>query len=310
MNNDGVWNKKPTIYSFEIDPPYWKTIWFNLGLIVVSLLIIYLIFKLRTERLRDQKRKLEQEKLRLESEIRDRKAAEKKLNENEKALKEANEELNMLIWRSYHDLRGPATTIQGLVNVAMLSSPIDVKYLKMIKDTTLRLDSILKDLFKVSNIRHQEHYIEPINILENIQEVLQEISLQHHINNYDLTIDINEEGIFHCDKTLFKLLIFNILNNSFCYSPEGSKITIKGKIHQKTLKLLISDNGIGIHESITKKVFEMFYKGTAKSKGNGLGLYMVHKILEILSGSVKILSKEDKGTAVLLRIKSMQGKTL
>ncbi|MDX2191162.1 MAG: two-component regulator propeller domain-containing protein [Bacteroidota bacterium] len=305
-NNDGIWNKTPTRYYFEITPPFWQTIWFYILASALVIFVIYIIFMLRTRRLQEQKRKLENDKAVLENEINERKIIEKKLIANEVALKDANEELNNLLWRSYHDLRGPSSTIQGLVNIALLDNDLqsNKKYLGLIMQTVLKLDSILKDFFKVRDIKSSDLQIESIQITDCVNETLELISNQITLDKFRIITDIEQNEPFFSDKSLLNLLLFHIINNALSFSDEGSKICINISQYKGKLNIVISDEGIGIPVAAQEKVFDMFYKASVRSKGNGFGLYISNKIVEILKGKIKIYSYPGQGTTVLIKLKT------
>ena len=306
MNNDGIWTSFPMTYNFKIDSPYWKTTWFYLTVFIILFTIIYGIFIIRTRSLHRQKRILELEKIKLENEIHERKITEHKLKESQQLLKVTNDELNTLIWRSYHDLRGPSITIQGLVKVALLDDnkhSMDT-YLSMIQKTAQKLDTILRDFFQVSDIKNMQLKIEKIDFQTCIDEVISNLSENHNCDNYKLETTIQVMEPFFSDKSLISLIFYNIINNSMCYSDENNTIEIIIKQYKKNVTILIVDHGYGIPEVAQKRVFEMFYRASVKSKGNGLGLYVTKKIVEILKSSIHIFSNENRGTTVLLKLKN------
>ncbi|MDX2195645.1 MAG: two-component regulator propeller domain-containing protein [Cytophagales bacterium] len=310
-NNDGIWNRTPTTFDFEIKPPFWQTLWFNTLVFLLLGSGIYFAFVLRTRRLELLKNKLENDKKVLENEINERKIAEKKLLENEIELKNINDDLNNLLWRSYHDLRGPSSTIQGLVNVALIdTNPESQKrYLTLIMQTVNKLDSILKDFFKVSDIKNSDIYIDKIDLSLCVEQATEKLKHTTNIHKYHIVTHIEQNEPFMADQGLLSVLLSYIIKNAIDFSDEGTSIHIDAKVYKGTLKILISDEGIGIPQSVQDKVFDMFYKATIRSKGNGFGLYISSKIVQMLKGTIHLYSYPAQGTSVLIKLKSITEKT-
>lgn len=309
MNQNGFWNSKPTLYHFEIVPPFYRTWWFYVLIASLSVFAVIGIFTYRTHQLRRKNEFLEGEKIKLESEILQRKMTEEKLKRSEILLQRANEELNTFIWRSYHDLRGPLKTIQGLVYVALSEAEkkVIVSYLELINTTTAKLDGLLQQFSKVTEVRRSKIAISKVNIEEIIQSSIAEVLREHGIVDSDFTKDINVSGTLYFDKNFLFTLFHHLLDNAVIFAKDKFPIVnIKVRQYGAQLKIVISDKGTGIQPEALPKVFDMFYKGTSVSKGYGLGLYIVGKIASVFDGTVNIFSSYDEGTTVIVRLKNQE----
>ena len=311
MNNDGLWNTKPATYQFGISPPFWKTTGFYILVSTASIAILYLIFYFRTRALQSQKKILEQEKTKLENEIHERKITERKLKESEDLLKTTNDELNNLVWRSCHDLRGPSSTIQGLAQIALLDELANKKdeYLGMIQRTAQKLDAVLKDFFRVSDIKNMELNPEQIEFEWLINSIMADLSAKYRAE-YILNLKINELNPLMADRILIDLILRNILDNAFCFSNGTRQVDINVKGYNNQVVIIISDKGDGIPENVTGRVFEMFYRASVKSKGNGLGLYTAKKAVEMLHGKISLFTKEQEGTTIMIRLNATSESTI
>ena len=98
----------------------------------------------------------------------------------------------------------------------------------------------------------------------------------------------------------------NLLDNSAKYKSPSKKneIIIEAVETSTGVRILISDNGIGIPENYQAKVFHMFYRATTISSGTGLGLYIVKNSIEKLGGAIELESIEGKGTTMSLTLPS------
>jgi len=113
----------------------------------------------------------------------------------------------------------------------------------------------------------------------------------------------NNLNAFHSDNSLLRSIIQNLLINSIDYrhkkeAPSWVKIEISDA--EPSIKIIVTDNGIGIKKKHKHKVFDMFYRATESSTGSGLGLYMVKNAVRKLNGKVTLVSQEGKGTRVVL----------
>ncbi|MFN0049329.1 MAG: two-component regulator propeller domain-containing protein [Cytophagales bacterium] len=311
MNQNGLWTSKPTIYKFEVIPPYYQTWWFYTLVISLTVLVVIGAFTYRTQQLHKKNDFLVGEKLKLESEILQRKMTEEKLKRSEIQLQRANEELNTFIWRSYHDLRGPLKTIQGLVYVALSETEKKaiVSYLELINSTTTKLDALLQQFSKVTEVRKSKISITKINIEEIVEASLVSALKSHNCIDYEISKDVSVNGDLYFDKNFLFTLIHHVFDNAVIFSQNGIPvINIKIKQYGSQLKIVISDKGNGIQPEALPKVFDMFYRGTSSSIGYGLGLYIVNKIANIFDGSVNIFSALNEGTTVVIRLKNQLGK--
>ncbi|MDQ3393601.1 MAG: ATP-binding protein [Bacteroidota bacterium] len=123
--------------------------------------------------------------------------------------------------------------------------------------------------------------------------------------NLELQIDPNLQ--FSTDKELLIIILKNLIDNSIKYSDEGKKEAfIKIKINEKNENLIsitIEDNGEGIDEMISDKVYDIFYRGSIKSKGSGLGLFITRKAVEKLEGEIQFKSVPHKSTIFTITLK-------
>jgi signal transduction histidine kinase len=101
----------------------------------------------------------------------------------------------------------------------------------------------------------------------------------------------------------------NIISNAVHYRDarkNDSYISINIHVDATKATLRFSDNGIGIHEEYIDKIFKMFFRANADSKGSGLGLYIVKGVLEKLNGTINVQSKLGEGTTFVIEIPQLR----
>ncbi|MDX2304288.1 MAG: ATP-binding protein [Microscillaceae bacterium] len=218
-------------------------------------------------------------------------------------LLETNRELDTFIYRSSHDLKGPISRLIGLVNLAKMEDDQDSIYknLNLIHFTAHRMSKMLDKLMNVHAINSESIEYERFNIhkfLEDIRARLRDVPGEESAY---IIFKVDAETSMVSDKTLLGIIIENLLENAIQFQNPSSDVFSIIKLEIKTdeefIRLKVTDNGAGIGESHKDKIFDMFYRGSELSKGNGLGLYLVKKATEKLNGQIHFKSEPGNITS-------------
>ncbi|WP_228450877.1 sensor histidine kinase [Chryseolinea soli] len=138
-----------------------------------------------------------------------------------------------------------------------------------------------------------------------MEEIIQSIKFQLDNSSDMVKIEIENriDEPISSDPVLLNNIVLNLMENSIVFRGEIDPF-VKSVFYLNDQHLVIKtiDNGIGIPPSVKDRIFEMFYRGSQKSVGNGLGLFMVKKALEILQGSIAIESQPNDLTTVTVTI--------
>jgi signal transduction histidine kinase len=99
------------------------------------------------------------------------------------------------------------------------------------------------------------------------------------------------------------MILENLLENAIHFgTPEGCEIMMKATEGEGYIQIKISDNGPGIPKEYQEQVFEMYFRGSERSRGNGLGLYIVKKAVEKLNGTVRMETEWGRGTTFIVTL--------
>jgi signal transduction histidine kinase/streptogramin lyase len=212
-------------------------------------------------------------------------------------LSDALRELETFLYRASHDLRGPISSMLGLIGIARLEKD-PIKYNQMYTDylqkTVLNLDRTLQKLLQKHTIEKKKLYpeiIDKTSFLLLLDEVLKEIPF---FRADDLQLRIDDNTRFETDKMFLGIVISNLLENAFFYShlAVNKKVQLEVKQNHESTHIMIQDHGPGIKEEIKDKIFTMFYRGHEISTGNGLGLYLVQNVLSKINGRITVETEE------------------
>ncbi len=217
----------------------------------------------------------------------------------------ANEELDLFIYRSSHDLKGPITRVLGLAQVAKLevNEQTAVSYFDKFEGVALNMNILLNKLKMINLINKNQE--EPILI--DFQKLIEDVKSQYleeiTAKNILFESKIEKDLVFYANYELLKLIIRNLIENSIRYCKENDPfISVHVLQREENLVFSIKDNGIGIAQELHDDIFGMFFRGTELSHGNGLGLYLVKKAIKRLNGKIKVDSQFDEGASFTLTI--------
>jgi signal transduction histidine kinase len=235
-----------------------------------------------------------------------KKKAESERENNLKKLIIANNELKTFIYRASHDIRGPLSSMKGLINVAKLESENTgmSKIIELMDNSAEKLDKILVDLIETIGIREQNLHLKEIDFVKLINDILVDYKQAAKLKGIQFFVDIDDAHPFTSDKSILGMILKRIIDNSIKFHAVSSDsfIKIEIKSDRKGVKIRISDNGEGIKKELIDKVFNMFFRANYESDGNGLGLYLVKIGVEKLKGTIELKSQEQIGTKVDLFI--------
>ena len=197
-----------------------------------------------------------------------------------------------------HELKTPLTIMKGEIEVALMNNECNKKLLKSLLSEINYINEITdKLLFLTKKDTLNKNNFEEIDLEDIILEMFEKYSKK-------IKIDLNikeDEYIIKGDKTLLKIAISNIIENSIKY--KATKIDIILKREKNKTILIIKDNGIGIPKEKLPFVFDEFYRvdesRNKKIKGFGLGLSIVKSIINLHNGDIKLKS-DGKGTEAII----------
>ncbi|MCK0158239.1 PAS domain-containing sensor histidine kinase [Cellulophaga sp. F20128] len=225
-------------------------------------------------------------------------------------LKEATDELETYIYKVSHDMRRPIASVLGLINAAdydMKSLETAKDYLLTIKQETERLDTILLKLVETMSIRQGKKTIHLIDFCQVIKSVLKSLEYMNQYDEIRFEQNISTERKFYSDKSLIISLMENLLDNTIKYKKENNKdsyVKISVEDENGGVKIMVTDNGIGIPTNLQKDVFKMFFRATHQASGSGLGLYTVRHTVKVLGGTIKFDSSKNIGTVFTIYLPS------
>lgn len=213
----------------------------------------------------------------------------------------AKNELDNFVYKSSHEIKGPLARLQGLSNLALMEVKEEKAkyYFKLLFEESKAANRIIAKLSYTHELKNIQPEITYINIHELINEIITQ--LENEISLQNIKLDISTKGCvnIYTDVRLLKNIIYNLLENAVIFqSIENPVISIEVERKDNHIILLIGDNGSGIENEILNDIYNMFFKGSQKSRGLGLGLFIVKKAVDLLEGKINIIETSRKGTSI------------
>jgi signal transduction histidine kinase len=214
-------------------------------------------------------------------------------------LKQAYKELDTFFYRSSHDFRRPLTTFMGLAEVAKITvkERNALELFEKVNETAHTLDRMLVKLQSISDIGAQQLIFKEVFLLELFETIIDTFRSELDEKGIKVSLNIQRTLSLISYPALVKIIAENLIENAIVFSNvENPFLNIEvSKVNDGVL-IKISDNGEGIPVHLHDRIFEMYFRGSERSKGNGLGLYITRKAIEKLHGQVKFASEAFKGT--------------
>jgi signal transduction histidine kinase len=222
---------------------------------------------------------------------------EKKVQERTRELTQAYKELDTFFYRSSHDFRRPLTTFMGLAEVAKVTVKDQnaLELFQKVRETAMNLDKMLLKLQSISDLGTQQLAYKEIHLKEIVDRAMLDFQYEIEVNEVKIKTKLDEIHSFYSYPTLLKIIIENILENTLHFCGDNPVTEIRAACQNDLLTIEIEDNGEGISEEVRDRIFDMYFRGSERSKGNGLGLYISRKAAEKLGGTIDYIPKQTPG---------------
>lgn len=225
-----------------------------------------------------------------------------------------NHELDSICYRTYHDMKEPMVTLLNLVDLLRMEFQGESAdyLLNQVAYLVNRLDNFSHSLTDYVNVIQKEFVNSEIKTKEFFEELESSIQRFPGIDGVEVNFcneSISKSPVLYYDKDKLLIILKNIIYNSVRFKDINKsiqKVDVLIKVKNKNTIIQVIDNGMGISKSALSKVTNMFYKGSEKSTGSGLGLYIVHTLLKETNGLLRITSDESVGTTVTIVLPTYQ----
>ena len=215
-----------------------------------------------------------------------------------------------------HELKTPLSVIQNygtLLQQLDLPEERRMEYAKTITDASHRLANLITNILKLNKLENQQIY--PTQTVYNLGEQLCECLLTFENiwedKNIEINTDLAEDIQIKSDAELLSLVWNNLFSNALKFTPNGGCVSVSLWAELGYAVVKVSDTGCGISPEVGAHIFEKFYQGDTShaTQGNGLGLALVKRVVDIVEGDISVSSKIGKGSSFTVKIRRAENET-
>jgi len=209
-----------------------------------------------------------------------------------------------------HEMKTPLSVIQNygtLLQEPNLSEEKRVEYAKVITAASRRLADMMTNILKLNRLENQQIYpnYTTFDLGEQLCECLLNYENVWEEKNIQIETDIAEGVTVRADAELLSLVWNNLFSNAFKFTDNGGKVSLSVSADEKYATVKISDTGCGISAEVGAHIFEKFYQGDSShaTQGNGLGLSLVKRVVDIMEGEIGVESRVGEGSTFTVKIR-------
>ena len=209
-----------------------------------------------------------------------------------------------------HEMKTPLAVMQNygtLLQTPDLSDEKRIEYAKGITDGSRRMADMMTNILKLNRLENQQIYpqVSEFDLGEQICECLLQYENVWEKANIEIETDIAEDVKVKADAELLGHVWNNLFSNAFKFTPSGGTVTVSLTATDHHAIVKVTDTGCGMTPEVGAHIFEKFYQGdTSHSvQGNGLGLALVKRVIDIMQGEISVESAVGKGSTFTVRIR-------
>lgn len=207
-----------------------------------------------------------------------------------------------------HEFKTPIAAIEGyamLIQEPGLSNEDKDEYAGIIVESAQSLSSLAGNILNLSHLEQQGYISDKENyrIDEQIRQAILLLEPLWSKKRLNLEVDL-EESVYYGNEGIMLQVWLNLLSNAIKFTPKNGSIFVTLTEDSYGLTARVKDTGSGISPNVRSRIFDKFYQGddTRATEGNGLGLSLVKRIVELCKGSIEVVSQQDMGAEFVVSL--------
>ncbi len=209
-----------------------------------------------------------------------------------------------------HEMKTPLAVMQNygtLLQAPDLPEDKRLEYAKGITDSARRLADMVTNILKLNKLENQQIFphAEKYDLSEQLCESLLQYESVWERENIDIETNIADDVLVTADRELLSLVWNNLLSNAFKFTPAGGTVSLTLTTTERYAIVKVQDTGCGMSAETGAHIFEKFYQGDTShaTRGNGLGLALVKRVVDIVHGEISVESEVGCGSTFTVKIR-------
>ena len=211
-----------------------------------------------------------------------------------------------------HELKTPLAVMQNygkLLQQPGLDEKTRIEYAKAVSDSSRRLANMMTNILKLNRLENQQIYPQTAeyDLSEQLCQCLLQFENVWETKEIGIETDIADGVTVKADAELLSLVWNNLFSNAFKFTEPGGTVRVRLTATEHHAIVTVEDTGCGMTPEVGAHIFEKFYQGDTShaTQGNGLGLALVKRVIDIMQGQISVESAAGKGTAFTVKIRSV-----
>ena len=209
-----------------------------------------------------------------------------------------------------HELKTPLAVIQNygtMLQQPGLSEEKRLEYAKAVTDASRRLAHLITNILKLNKLENQQIFpqAETYDLGEQLCQCLLTFENAWEEKGLDIQTDIQENVLVEADSELLSLVWNNLFSNAVKFTEPGGTLSLTLEVQEDLAVVRVGDTGCGIPPEVGRHIFEKFYQGDTShaTQGNGLGLALVKRVMDIVGGDISVESQVGVGSVFTVKLR-------
>ncbi len=208
-----------------------------------------------------------------------------------------------------HEIKTPLSIIKSYTMALKkedLSPQLRNEYADTVITASENLTALVTNILKLNKLENQEivPVTEPYDLCRQLADCALVFEEAWEKKNIEFSADMDDRAMIRADEGMLEIVWHNLLSNALKFTEPGGKITLTQTSEEDSVTVSISDTGCGMDEQTMKHIFDKFYQGdtSRSSEGNGLGLALSLRVIELVGGSISAKSEPGKGSTFTVNL--------
>ncbi len=217
-------------------------------------------------------------------------------------LTQANQDIEIFLYKAYHNFLGPIATIRGICNVAAMESKevCSLDYFDKVSTVADNMHDMLEQLLEVSVIHDRELVIESMNLAQLFEKIRHDLLENSPYHTVQIDTQFPEMTQLPIDDFLLRQAIIKIVNNTAPFRRagfnHGLEVVITYHEQDDDVIITLKDYHLSIPNEVSSDIFRMFYRGTLQPSDHGLGLYTARYAMRRMGGDISLTTASSHTT--------------